>query len=109
MLQPAALIATSVVLLAIALVAPGARLPLIGMVVAVMAVAVAGLRSSGRRQTQTHPSADGAGNRIEVGMGLVHLIVQEQDALAARLSGWGRWSASGIQLAPQLATARTSP
>ena len=53
-LQPAALIATSVVLLAIALVAPGARLPLIGMVVAVMAVAVAGLRSSGRRQAQTH-------------------------------------------------------
>lgn len=101
-LQPAALIATSVVLLAIALVAPGARLPLIGMVVAVMAVAVAGLRSSGRRQTQTHPSADGAGNRIEVGMGLVHLIVQEQDALAARLSELrGRVEArSGIQLAP---------
>lgn len=101
-LQPAALMATSVVLLAIALVAPGARLPLLVTVVAAIAVAVAGLRSGARRQAQTHESPDGGGNRIEVGMGLVHLIVQQQDALAARMSDLrARVEArSGVELAP---------
>ncbi len=101
-LQPAALVATSVMLLAIALVAPGARLPLMGMALAAAVLIVAGRKSAGRRETETGSPIAGEGNRIEVGMGLVHLIGQQEGLLAERLGDLRRrvQARTGLRLAP---------
>lgn len=81
LVQPVALAAAAIVLFVVALLAPAARVPLIIMAVAIAAVVVI----AGRRAAQQPPAAEPqppqqSHNRIEIGLGLVHLIREEDFA-----------------------------
>ncbi len=79
LVQPMALGAAAVVLLVIALISPTARLPLIVMVLVIAGAAVAFRRQSGGplRSDVSGQQRDGE-NRIEIGLGLIHLIQHEE-------------------------------
>ncbi len=78
LVQPVALAATAIVLFVVALLAPGGRLPLIVVAVAIAAVVVIVGRRAARESPAEPQAHQPRGNRVEIGLGLVQLI-QEAD------------------------------
>ncbi len=72
--QPLALGATATVLFVVALVSPGARVLLLLMTVVVTTAAVAFRKRNSRSEEPRSPSSERGANRIETGLGLVHLV-----------------------------------